>query len=148
MLIQVYKFPFHGLNQKKIFLLDQEEFPFPWNINQWESSLEDKDTVIVVCIMENSIVGFILFSCFEIDKRLELLKIVTAKKFQGMGIAQQMYSFAISQFDNFDRCLLEVSTKNEQAIRFYNACGYEILHEKKQFYSNGDNAYSMQHKLK
>lgn len=137
----------HFLN--KIVKLDQEYFPWPWKLEQWEKQLENENTAISIAIENDKVFGFCLFSVSKIEKLGHLLKILIDPEFRGNGLAKLLHKAVTdsAMCQDVKSLYLEVSTKNLSAIRCYETLGYEILVLKKKYYSNGDDAFAMQKRI-
>lgn len=133
---------------EKLTKLDSENLDQFWPLKTWEETLVNSQTRLFLLHSKDD---YRFFSCclyassFE-DKQVHLLKMATTKGVRRYGFAKKLLSYSREVFRNegFSNCFLEVSTKNTSAINLYNLMGFKVLHEKKRFYSNGENAYSMQ----
>lgn len=134
---------------KKISEFDQEFFPFPWSLESWEKTLREKPFVIVVACEKEIILGFCFYLISELEQLAHLVKIVVHPESRKTGLAQEIHNAILkTKYKSLINTLyLEVSTINDAATKFYKKLGYNILVTKKNFYSNGEDAYAMQKSL-
>lgn len=129
--------------------LDSQFFPWPWDLNDWLKEVKKENCVLYAAVDNDTVIGYCLFSISELDNFAHLLKILIAPTHRGQKVAQQLHHVISSSslFINIKTLYLEVSVKNEPAIKLYEDLGYEKLVLKKKFYSNGDDAFAMQKKI-
>lgn len=73
----------------------------------------------------------------------ELEVIVVSEKYRNLGIATKLMEYFISNYcKKNDNIILEVSNKNEKAIKLYNKFGFETISIRKKYYKDSD-AYIM-----
>lgn len=127
-------------------VLDCENFPFPWSINQWDQST-DNDSFYVFYLPEMS--GFILYQLSPVEELAHLLKILIVSDHRNKGLASQMLAASHQNLKilGFKRVFLEVEDHNSAALRLYDHLGYKKIHFKKKFYSNGADAHIMEKHL-
>lgn len=92
-----------------------------------------------VYVLDGIPVGLISFSI--IYDRVELEYIWTDTNYRRMGVASKLLNI-ILDYDNINNITLEVSVKNENAIRLYEKYGFKIVSTRKNYYGHGD-AYLM-----
>ncbi len=80
------------------------------------------------------------------DNKMELLKICVDYKYQRRGIATQILSYLANDMRNLGAktCILEVRANNKNAIAFYQKHKLEKIHERKKYYSDGEDALIME----
>ena len=134
----------------EFFRLDHSGFPFPWSFNQWENLLTDfKNHMIITVRRDGLLIGFSLFKIDNHDKMAHLYKIIISNDYRKMGIGVQLLNESVRSLKhvNLESIYLEVQSDNLFAIKVYQKCGFLMIHRKKKFYSNGDNADIMQREL-
>lgn len=73
----------------------------------------------------------------------EIVNFYIDEKYQGLGFGSMMLEFFIELCDscNVPNISLEVRDHNEKAIRLYESFGFKYSHTRKNYYSNGDDAF-------
>lgn len=120
--------------------LDSAYFPFPWQKKQWGEIDIESDYSLFVHLIDQKLVGFILYDARQ--EQGHLLKILIQPNQRRAGIARLLFEESCNQA-GFSSVFLEVATNNHGAIEFYKSLGFEILAERRNFYSSGQNAYAM-----
>ncbi len=127
--------------------LDSSDFPFPWTSGDWDSFLiKNPDSFLTAYNNSSSeLIGFTLWSINVVDSFAHLLKILIKKEHRGHGYGRNQLKEALSllQSKGVKNFYLEVSISNEAAISTYLSLGFQKIHVKKQFYSNGESAQIM-----
>lgn len=122
---------FNG-NLVELFELDEENDKNHWTLKNFNS----RDN-IVVAMRDDLIIGFIIYSEFEI---IDILRIVVAKDFRNMGVALAL----IDWIKNINKdIMLEVMEGNISAINLYKKCGFVEINIRKNYYSYGETAIVM-----
>lgn len=124
----------------ELISLDQTYFPFPWDDNDWGNLNIESDYSLYIRLSNEEIIGFILYDARQ--EQGHLLKILVRPGERRSGLAKEIFNDSSSQED-FTSIYLEVATNNIAAVEFYRGLGFEILVERKKYYSNGQNAYAM-----
>ena len=92
----------------------------------------------IVLVNEDSFVNAFMLVYCNIDY-YELLIIVVDDDFQNKGIGTKLMSFFIDSFcKKGDIILLEVSSKNNNAIKFYEKFYFETINIRKNYYKDSD----------
>ena len=104
------------------------------------------ENYIILVNKENIINGFILI--YKNIDYFELEVIVVSEKFRKKGIATNLLSNFINNYcKNNDTILLEVSNKNNNAIKLYEKFDFQIINVRKKYYKDSD-AYIMKKVIK
>lgn len=129
--------------------LDELYFPYPWSKEQWKKELEKEESLLIIATKHEELLGFCLFSISKFEKMAHLLKILVKPSHRKKGLGKKMHDsiFSDTSTRDLESLFLEVSTKNESAVKLYKKLGYRVLVLKKKFYSNGSDAYAMQRKI-
>ena len=104
---------------EEAYKIELETNPSPWSKDNFLSSFEVGHKSLI-CRCNKEIVGFLIFSL--IKKESHLLNIAVLKKWQNKGAGTILMNIFIKQSKTMGakRALLEVRSKNKNAIDFYN----------------------------
>lgn len=105
-----------------------------------EDSLNNPFSYIYLYEEDNKILGYISFS-FDGDIA-EMLNFSVDKDYQKRGIGSRLLSYMLDLFASkgAKSSILEVRDSNIRAISLYNKFGYTLIHKRKGYYSNGEDA--------
>lgn len=120
---------------------DQAYFPTPWDDDSWSNLfLEGADRFVLVADK-----GFALFDVSIADSFAHLLKIVLNPEVRGKGLGKELLNESLNQLKkrSIHSFFLEVEEGNLSAIKLYESVGFQVIHKKKHFYSNGATALIM-----
>ena len=96
---------------------------------------------IAVYEYDGTVVGFVQYMVlYEV---LELLYIVIDEKYRKNGFGSQIVQF-LEEIPGVERIILEVRKSNSSGVEFYKKNGVTVLREIKNYYDNGEDAYSME----
>lgn len=96
---------------------------------------------IAVYEYDGTVVGFVQYMLlYEV---LELLYIVIDEKYRKKGFGSQIVQF-LEETPGVERIILEVRKSNSAGVEFYKKNGFTVLREIKNYYDNGEGAYSME----
>ena len=126
-------------NSKSCYELDLKTIHH-WNQKQWENELE-KDYVNAIAIyLDNSIVGVSVFH--KIYDELEIRYLSVHPSYKRRGLGKKLINNIIKECKNekIKRIFLEVSSKNTQALSFYEYFGFKTISIRKKYYKDGSNA--------
>lgn len=126
--------------------LDLDFFPQPWTSNDWTTLFTtDQERFLLVAKDESGPVGFVLFNLASADSFAHLLKIIVDPSKRGHHYGEQLLTECLRLLSHRDirHFYLEVEEGNLPAIRLYEKSGFQKIHFKKNFYSNGSNALVM-----
>lgn len=129
---------------EKVLLIDQADFPRPWNRNDW-TSLDFRFHHLLIFEGRFDVDGFCLFSIVPGDDSAHLLKICLIKELRGQGKAVQFWSEILRYLEgqSVNSVFLEVESDNSDAIRFYSKVSFNRLRLIKGYYSDGKDALTM-----
>ncbi len=104
---------------EEAYKIELETNPTPWSKDNFLSSFEVGHKSLI-CKLNNKIVGFLIFSL--IKKESYLLNIAVLKECQNKGAGTILMDVFIKQSKTLGakKALLEVRSKNKNAINFYN----------------------------
>jgi len=127
-----------------VIKLASETLPEQYNPNLFNYFYETFPQYFLVAKKFQKIVGFIAGVKINAENaRILMLAVSEKQRRQGIG------SYLLNNFlkEIFSREIkhveLEVTTKNKQAIRFYQKHGFNIEETVSKFYQNGEDAYIM-----
>lgn len=75
--------------------------------------------------------------------RIELNYIYVNSECRQKGIGTKLLTYLINMYKNVLNITLEVSEKNEMAIKLYEKCGFKKICIRYNYYPNGENAIMM-----
>lgn len=129
---------------------DREFFPWPWREGELKKFREDPNHYIgVLQNSEGELLAFLLGSIQEYvsgDKhQFHLYKILTHPSMRRHGFGKELLKNAYHELLslNVGEVYLEVAERNLAAVEFYLSLGLNIIHLKKNFYSDGSHANIM-----
>ena len=126
-------------NSKSCYELDLKTINH-WNQNQWANELE-KDYVNAIAIyLNNSMAGVCVF--LKIYDELEIRYLSVHPSYKRRGLGKKLINNIIKECKNerITRIILEVSSKNMQALSFYEYFGFETISIRKKYYRDGSDA--------
>ena len=112
-----------------------------WNQNQWESELEKDYVNAIALYLNNSMVGVCVFH--KICDELEIRYLSVHPSYKRRGLGKKLINTIIKECKNekIKRIFLEVSSKNMQALSFYEYFGFETVSVRKKYYKDGSDAF-------
>lgn len=142
-LAQEEDFKFVSQLEKECF---EEDF---WSIDDIKSTYNVGNCVIYVAKLGKTVVGYaiITYVCDEV----EILRIASVERYRQRGIALKIFDKILDYCkEHFIFYInLDVRVSNEPAVNLYKKLGFEIVGERKGYYTryNNENAYLMTKKL-
>ena len=133
-------------NSKSCYELDLKTINH-WNQNQWVNELE-KDYVNAIAIyLNNSMAGVCVF--LKIYDELEIRYLSVHPSYKRRGLGKKLINNIIKECKNerITRIILEVSSKNMQALSFYEYFGFETISIRKKYYRDGSDALLKEKKM-
>lgn len=106
--------------------------------------LEDEISKVIVYEKEDRVVGFILAT--DLGETCDILSIVVDPDCRRQMIGTNLIGYLISDLGDVKLITLEVASKNKAAISLYDKFGFEMVHTRKAYYDDGDDAYLMARK--
>jgi|GEM_PF-2528582 len=139
--------------QEQLLNLDQDHFERPWPRDSWEQLLSGsgREFQVSTLLVDQKIMGFVLFLVEKFEKRAHLVKILCHPKIRGLGLGYKLLSisqkrlvdlYAVSVFD------LEVETNNNAALGLYRKLGYKKIRQLKDLYGASMHGVAMQVKIR
>lgn len=126
-----------------VLAIERSCYPHPWSRRQFLQELENPVASILVCEIENKVVGYICY--WLILGEMEILNVATAPQLRRNGIAARLLEQA------FERCSLtellsswlEVRSGNQAAISLYQRYGFKPSGTRRAYYRDGEDALVM-----
>ncbi len=118
----------------------------PWTQGHFKGEMDKPYSQVWVLTDDESdseIFGYVVF--WEMGESFEILNIAVALSARGLGYAKKMLQYVVraALAKNAKRLILDVRKSNLPAIALYQRSGFTITQLRKGFYSNGEDAYSM-----
>ena len=109
--------------------------------------LANNDYKVYVDDVNNEIVGFlIILNTFEISN---IILIFVEEKYRNKHIGTNLLDYYLTEISlDIEKVLLEVNVTNKNAIKFYEKFGFDIIYTRKNYYSDNNDAYIMERKIK
>lgn len=124
--------------------IENASFSKPWTYSGFENELQNDTANFLVAVCDNKEIGYIGFHTV-LDEGY-VANIAVLPEFRHSGIASILLENAIKicREKNLAFLSLEVRKSNENAISLYNKFGFELVGERKNFYTAPtENAYIM-----
>ncbi|MBQ4583597.1 MAG: GNAT family N-acetyltransferase [Bacilli bacterium] len=109
--------------------------------------LDNKDYKIYVAVYNCEIVGFlIILNTFETSN---VILVYVDETYRQQHIGSNLLDFYITELSlDIEKIILEVNVTNKNAINFYQKFGFDKIYTRKNYYSDNNDAYIMERKIK
>ena len=115
------------------------------SVNHLNDMLEDGLSIILVYEKDDKIIGFI--SATDLGETCDILSLVVDPKYRNKMVASNLIDYLISELsEDLKLITLEVASKNIPAVNLYEKFGFEVVNVRRNYYSDGDDAYLMARK--
>ena len=119
----------------------------PWTRKHFEEELQKPYSRFLILTDDETdtlIAGFIVYWIQEED--LHILNVAVDTPYRGKGMGRFLMRKAMddARQSRCKRLILEVRKSNDRAVQLYHAMGFEITFIRKNFYSDGEDAYQME----
>ncbi len=141
--------PMSETHVKEIAELEKLSFSVPWSEDGIRSELQNDSARFLVATTENKVLGYI--GVHEICGEAYITNVAVFPEYRRLGVGETLIDAAThgAKTRDCDFISLEVRISNTPAIELYKKRGYNIVGERKNFYSNPtENAYIMTKYLK
>lgn len=119
----------------------------PWTESHFQEELSKSFSRTLLLTDDETdeiIAGYVTF--WLMDDYAEILNVAVDLPYRGLGFAQTLIQAVIRDAlkDEMKRLTLEVRVSNAPAIALYQKLGFHEVGKRKKFYSNGEDALSME----
>lgn len=84
----------------------------------------------------------------ELNETADIIELIVQEEYRGRNIATCLLDYMISDLnDSVKLITLEVRKSNKIAIQLYQKFGFQIVHIRKRYYGDGEDAYLMGRRL-
>lgn len=130
-----------------IVSLDQEVLQTNWHEKLYAESIVFKDTQSLVLDHEGRLIGFLIYR--KIGGDFEIIQLALNKEYQRQGLASMMIDYMIqdAQSSHIEFIYLEVEIDNLPALNLYKKYGFEAIHQRKNYYGQGQDAIVMRKEM-
>lgn len=130
-----------------VISLENETLNSSLGENILKDSITNPMAYFFVLEINKKIIGYI--STMFDGEIVEILNFAINKENQHKGYGKELLIYIDNYFYSLKAksMILEVRDKNVAAINIYNKFGFKKIHVRKSYYSNGDDAYILEHKL-
>lgn len=134
---------------KEIAELEKMSFSVPWSEDGLRAELSNDTAHFLVAACENKVLGYM--GVHEICGEAYITNVAVLPEYRRLGIGETLIDAAThgAKSRNCDFISLEVRISNTPAIELYKKQGYNVVGQRKNFYSNPtEDAYIMTKYLK
>lgn len=129
-----------------ILLVESQVHVAPWTKEMFSSELEKPYSHFLVLTDDETdsiIAGYVIF--WILFDECQILNVAVDLPYRGLGLAKLMLrkTLQVAQYKGHQKITLEVRKSNQPAIQLYQKLQFNIIHIRKGFYSNGEDAYHM-----
>lgn len=134
---------------KEIAELEKISFSVPWSENGLRAELSNENAHFLTAVSDGKVLGYI--GIHEICGEAYITNVAVFPEYRRLGIGETLIDSATigAKLRNCEFISLEVRISNTPAIELYKKEGYNIVGQRKNFYSNPtEDAYIMTRVLK
>ncbi len=122
----------------------------PWNAEHFRAELQKPFSQVLVLTDDETdsvLIGYAVF--WRVGDEVHLLNVGVALEHRGQGFGKLLVRrvLAFASRENAKKIWLEVRKSNLAAVGLYQGLGFAICQIRKQFYSNGEDAYVLEHRV-
>ena len=123
-----------------IIIIEEESYNRPWTKKHFENDINHPLAFNYVYIQNNKLVGY-LFG-YLIDDEYHLNKITVKSSHRGKNIGKSLILYCLKklEYKRVKCILLEVSSLNLIAQKFYKRMNFTYIGSRKDYYSKDENA--------
>jgi len=126
---------------KHIVEIEAASFKDPWPRIAFESELWNSDSMFLKAVIKDNIIAYMILR--KLVDEFHIMNIAVAPEHRKKGIAQKLLTYALENLKGGKLLLLEVRNSNKAAIALYQKNGFTVLHTRKRYYSDGEDAIVM-----
>ncbi|EGK08373.1 ribosomal protein S18-alanine N-acetyltransferase [Kingella kingae] len=124
--------------------IDTQSNPSAWTAAHFEAACTSPHDTVLVLQQQQHIVAFIVWQTVCDEMELHLIATDTAYRQQGCASALIEHMLHVAHQQNIARIFLEVRQSNHAAQQLYAKHGFVHIATRKNYYSNGENAWIME----
>jgi ribosomal-protein-alanine N-acetyltransferase len=125
----------------RVLEIEKLSFKDPWSRFAFESELLNIDSIFLKAMIGNDMVGYIIVR--KLVDEYHIMNVAVAPEERKQGVAQALLDHVIKNLSSGKLLLLEVRKSNKAAIALYQKNGFSVLHTRKTYYSDGEDAIVM-----
>ena len=130
----------------KVRQIEKKVHRSPWTEEQFQAELDKPYSYFWVCTddeTDSEISAYIVF--WMLFEECQVLNVVVDLPHRGLGLAKSMLRkcASLAMQKEIKKIDLDVRKSNLPAIQLYQAMGFSIVHIRKGFYGDGEDAYHM-----
>lgn len=135
---------FVEIDEKHIdFLVEMEkDFQNPWPLEGFFLEMENEYTRSIGLCIDGILIGYMFYS--EYMDEININHFVVDINYRKKGYASEIMQELFNRLTKKQLIYLEVRTDNTAAINLYKKFGLEIINTRKNYYTDGQDAYIMQ----
>ncbi|MCL1865202.1 MAG: ribosomal protein S18-alanine N-acetyltransferase [Spirochaetes bacterium] len=120
-----------------VFEIEQESIN-SWSCDQFIQELSNRFSIFLVAESKNSIVGYAI--AWRVADEIQINSISVKKNFRKQGVGSKLLAEIIKNDSDkvFSRAILDVRSKNIEAINFYTYNGFTKNGIRKNYYNDDD----------
>ena len=127
--------------------LDQAIFHSPWSQEEFRQEWEKPFTRMIVYTDDETdslMIGYIVYHL--LGDSIEILNIVIHPQWRKKELATKLLQFVIQEGlqASYKSITLQVRKSNEAALHLYQKYHFSTVHLRRQFYSDGEDAYQLE----
>jgi len=126
---------------KDIIEIEKNCFKDPWSSFSFESELTNADSIFLKAIEDDKMIGYIIIR--KLLDEFHIMNVAIAPEYRRKGFAQKLIDHMFENLSSGKLLLLEVRKSNQAAISLYQKNGFTLLHTRKAYYSDGEDAVVM-----
>ena len=118
-----------------------------WSKNQWAREFKKEGINVFGILFANVLIGICVYQ--EVLDEVQINFFVVDQKFRKRGFGSQLLTYLIKQCEklNINKILLEVSSSNVNAEKFYNRFDFYTVGIRRNYYKDGSDALLKKKKL-
>lgn len=130
---------------QRVLEIEKLSFKDPWSRFAFESELLNIDSIFLKAMIDDDMVGYIIVR--KLVDEYHILNVAVTPEERKQGVAQALLDHVVKNLSSGKLLLLEVRKSNKAAIALYHKNGFSVLHTRKTYYSDGEDAIVMTKKI-
>ncbi len=126
-----------------VLSIERDCYPHPWSLQHFLQELENPVASILVCEIENRVVGYVCY--WLISGEMQILNLATSPQVRRIGVSAQLLerAFELCSLAELSSSWLEVRSGNQAAIALYQRYGFKLSGIRRAYYRDGEDALVM-----